>query len=97
MTAKELHDKIMSSSYEDGLKAIQQYAAEVSRESNKKIALDFAFEILGHNDYTNSNQMVIHDIQTTTIIMYNNLFPDEKIKAILRKKFTRWIKEQEEQ
>jgi len=32
MTAKELHDKIMSSSYEDGLKAIQQYAAEVSRE-----------------------------------------------------------------
>ena len=32
MTAKELHDKIMSSSYEDGLKAIQQYAAEVSQD-----------------------------------------------------------------
>jgi len=37
MTAKELHDKIMSSSYEDGLKAIQQYAAEVSRELQEPI------------------------------------------------------------
>ena len=35
MTAKELHDKIMSSSYEDGLEAIKQYAAEVSRESHE--------------------------------------------------------------
>jgi len=40
MTAKELHDKIMSSSYEDGLKAIQQYADEQSRETAIQFKID---------------------------------------------------------
>jgi predicted amidophosphoribosyltransferase len=33
MTAEALHDKIMSSSYEDGLEAIKQYAEQFKCQS----------------------------------------------------------------